>query len=108
MIKKHFFCCAGDGTLTEVARRGYEVSSLENLDMENLDMVLGTLLWVTLLEQDLGQMDFQLQANCDKLFSFYLVWWNNFQLQQLSHFYSLSSAKPRWHINHDVKLHLTT
>jgi len=44
MIKKHFFCCAGDGTLTEVAWRGYEVSSLENLDMENLDMGLGTLL----------------------------------------------------------------
>ena len=42
--------CTGDGALAQVAQRGYEVSSLE-ISKSYLDMVLDTLLWISLLEQ---------------------------------------------------------
>ena len=40
--------CVSDGALAQVAQRGYEVSSLE-ISKSYLDMVLGTLLWISLL-----------------------------------------------------------
>ena len=43
-------------TLTQVAQRGCGVSSLET-SKSCLDTALGTMLWVSLLEWGLGQMD---------------------------------------------------
>jgi len=49
-------CCADDGALARVAQRGCGVSSLE-ISRRHLNVGLGTLLWGSLLEQGLGQMD---------------------------------------------------
>jgi len=57
-------CCVGDGALAQVAQRAGEsgVSSLE-IFKSHLDVVLGSLLWVSLLEQGLEQMDSEVPAN---------------------------------------------
>lgn len=49
-------CCADDGALAPVAQRGSRVSSLK-IFRSCLDMGLSNLLWVSLIEQGLEQMD---------------------------------------------------
>lgn len=49
-------CCAGEGTLAHAAQTGCGVSSLE-ISKSHLDMALGSLLWMSLLEWVLDQMD---------------------------------------------------
>jgi len=44
-------CWAGDGALAQAAQRGCGVSSL-GISKSLLDVVLGSLLWVSLLEQE--------------------------------------------------------
>ena len=45
-----------DGALAQTTQRGCGISSLE-IFRSRLDMVLGSLLWVALLEQELDQVD---------------------------------------------------
>lgn len=60
--------CEGDGALAQAACRGYGVSSMENF-RSPLEVVLRTLLWASLLESGLDQMDlagpFPPQPFCD-------------------------------------------
>lgn len=53
-IRKHF--CALQVTLVQISKRGCGISFLE-ISKSCLNVVLGTLLWVSLLEQGVGQMD---------------------------------------------------
>ena len=52
----------GDGELAQAAQRGCEVSFM-GISKSRLDVVLGTLLWVSLLEQGLGPMNTEVPAN---------------------------------------------
>lgn len=65
-------CYAGDGALAQVVQRGCGVISFETF-RSCLDMVLSNLLWVTLLEQQLGsdgpRGSFQLQPFCVKAYA---------------------------------------
>ena len=54
--------CAGDRALAQVAQRCCGVFSQEIFKI-SLDVVLGTLLWVSLLEQRLDQVDPEIPSN---------------------------------------------
>lgn len=60
--QKVLLCIAGAGVLAQVAQRGCGLSSLE-VSRSHLDMVTNTLLWVSLLEQRLDQMDTEVPSN---------------------------------------------
>ena len=51
-------CCVSDGALAQVAQRGCRVSSLE-IFRSHLNIMLGTVLWMSLLEQGLDQVNFK-------------------------------------------------
>ena len=61
-LKEALFCYAGDGALAHFAQRGCGVSFLGDLQKPP-GLVLGTLLWVSLLEQGLDQMDPEVPSN---------------------------------------------